>query len=354
MAAPIKRILICRTDNIGDVVLTLPLAGYLKQRYPGIVIGFLVRAYAAPVVRHCRFVDHVLELETLDGGDLTAAFAAGAYDTVLFALPVRRLAVAARRAGVGRRVGTSHRLHHWLNCNRLAHFSRARSDRHEAQLNFALLKPLGIDYLPPLAAIPPLFGLVAPALVDNPGFAAYDFNLVLHTQSNGNGRQWPLRRYTELAQQLQQAGGGTSLSLGIWLTGTAREGAVLAADGAALLALPNVHNVTGRYDLDGLTGLIGAADGLIASGTGPLHLAAALGRPTLGLFPPVKPIDPARWGTLGTQASTLCVGPACRAGCADAAGCTCMDNISAAAVAGVVLGWYHAKAGMAAPALQAG
>ena len=46
-----KHILICRTDNIGDVVLPLPLAGYLKQRFPDARIGFLCRAYAAPAAR---------------------------------------------------------------------------------------------------------------------------------------------------------------------------------------------------------------------------------------------------------------------------------------------------------------
>jgi ADP-heptose:LPS heptosyltransferase len=50
-------LLICRTDNIGDVVLTLPVAGYLKQRFPGIRIGFLCRSYAAPLVRCCDAVD---------------------------------------------------------------------------------------------------------------------------------------------------------------------------------------------------------------------------------------------------------------------------------------------------------
>lgn len=328
-------ILICRTDNLGDVVLTLPLAGYLRSRYPGARIDFLCRAYAAPVVRHCRFVDQVVALESLEADGARAFFAQAEYDTVIFAMPHRGLARAARQAKVAQRVGTSHRLFHWLTCNKLAHFSRVGSALHEAQLNFALLRPLGIDYRPTLAEIVPLFGLAAPRPASLP-FDDGDFNLILHTKSSGNGREWPLAHFAALARRLQ-----AHPQIRVWLTGSAAEGALLAAQGGALLAQPNVGNLCGSVTLDGLTALIGAADGLVASGTGPLHLSAALGRPTLGLFPPIKPIDTARWGTLGLRASSLSAAQRC-AGCADAARCTCMAGISVEQVAAVVLGWHTA------------
>jgi ADP-heptose:LPS heptosyltransferase len=331
MFPALSRILICRTDNIGDVVLTLPLAGYLKQLIPGVQIHMLTRAYATPVVRCSRFVDRALALEELDVEQL---FADKAYDTVIFAFPHRELALAARRARVPQRVGSSHRLRHWLTCNRLAHFSRVRSRLHEAQLNFALLKPLGIDHVPDLAELPTLYGLHAPGVPEIAAlFEAAPFNLILHPKSNGNGREWPLQRYTELAAILRDDPGIT-----LWVTGSRAEGELLARDAAPLLASANVRNLCGRYDLRGLVALIGQADGLIASGTGPLHVAAALGRNTLGLFPPVQPIDIARWGALGTHATSLAAEQACDT-CTGAQACTCMQAISAARVAEVVLQW---------------
>jgi ADP-heptose:LPS heptosyltransferase len=328
----LSRVLICRTDNIGDVVLTLPLAGYLKQQVPGVRVDFLCRAYAAPVVRQCRFVDQVLAVEEQD--DLQRMFVDGGYDTVIFAFPNRRLAQAARRARVANRVGTSHRLYHWLSCNRLAHFSRVKSPLHEAQLNFALLRPLGINHTPALAEIPALYGLGAPRLPDVDALRAQAaFNVILHPKSNGNGREWPLARFTELARMLQSEPG-----ISLWVTGSAAEGELLAREAPELLAMPNVRMLCGRFDLTGLAALIGAADGLIASGTGPLHMAAAMGRPTLGLFPPVKPIDPARWGALGAQARSLCAAQPC-ATCTGKESCTCMQAIGAAEVADIVHGW---------------
>ncbi len=328
--------LICRTDNIGDVVLTLPLAGFLKQRYPHCRISFICRAYAQAVVRQSEFVDVVISEESLN--DPVAQLKAGGYDSVIFAFPNRKLARAAKQAGIAHRVGTSHRLYHWWYCNHLAHFSRVRSPLHEAQLNFALLKPLGIAHTPSLAEIIPYYGLrpaPAPTPASTPLLDPASFHLILHPKSNGNGREWPLGHYTELARQLQ-----ATPQIQIWVTGSAAEAKLLAQAAPALLALPNVRCIAGQMNLTEFTQFIGHCDGLIASGTGPLHMAAALGHPTLGLFPPLKPIDPARWGALGAKAENLSLAQACKA-CPDASTCACMAALSVEQVRAVVLGWLE-------------
>lgn len=326
------RVLISRTDNIGDVVLTLPLAGFLKQRLPGVKVDFLVRTYAAPLVRQCRFVDQVMAIE--EQGDLQRMFRDGGYDTAIYAYPQRSVAVAALRARVANRVGTSHRLFHWLTCNRLAHFSRVRSALHEAQLNFALLRPLGIDHVPAPDELVAWYGLTAPVLAEVEFLRAQaPFNLIVHPKSNGNGREWPLVHYAELAKLL-----GKDRGICLWVTGSAAEGELLKREAPALLAMANVRNLCGRFDLSGLSALIGAADGLVASGTGPLHIGAAMGRPVLGLFPLQKPIHATRWGALGTQAQSL----SARQGCSRCSGefaCACMQAIGADEVAQIVLRW---------------
>jgi ADP-heptose:LPS heptosyltransferase len=332
-----SHILITRTDNIGDVVLTLPLAGYLKQRFPGIRIGFLCRAYAAPMVRGCKALDYVVELEQLQ--DAVAEFKNSDIDTIIFAKPDKRLAAAAAKAGIRNRVGTSHRWFHWLYCNRLAHFSRVKSNLHEAQLNFELLRPLGITHIPALSEIPALYQLGAPPYTGRPRLMPDQFNIVLHPKSNGNGREWPIAHYAALAGLLQPQAG-----IKLWVTGTEREGQWVEQHAPGLLQMPNVGNVCGKLTLDELAAFINGADGLIASGTGPLHLSAALGKSTLGLFPPMRPIDPARWGALGAKAQVLCQPAGC-GGCRNEAECACMRKITPEEVAGVVMQWHAAAFG---------
>ena len=54
-----KRILLIRTDRIGDTVLTLPAATALKAAFPEVQISFLTRNYTEPLVRLYQDVDEV-------------------------------------------------------------------------------------------------------------------------------------------------------------------------------------------------------------------------------------------------------------------------------------------------------
>ena len=325
-------ILISRTDNIGDVVLTLPIASYLKQRYPALKIGFLCRSYAAPVVRCCEAIDYVIESDKLD--DPAAYFAQSGIDTILFSKPDRKLAAAAKKARIAHRIGTSHKLYNWLYCNHLVHFTRVKSDLHEAQLNFKLLQPMGLGFMPTLAAIPPLYRLRAPAMPAVRSVLRQDqFNLILHVKSNGNAREWPITHFTELARLL-----GADPDVRVWLTGSASEGAWVDAHAAELVQMPHVTNVCGHFTLDALTAFIDAADGIVVGSTGPAHMAAALGSRTLGLYPPRRPMHPGRWAPLGTRVQVLCQAAECD-GCKDAATCSCMTQITPAMVLQVIQNW---------------
>ena len=327
-----QHILICRTDNIGDVVLTLPIAAYLKREYPGIKIGFLCRRYAAPLVRGCKAIDYVIEAEQ---PDVSTLLATSGIDTIIFSKPDRRLAAAAKKARIPHRIGTSHKWFHWIYCNRLAHFSRVKSSYHEAQLNFELLRPLGFNVIPSLTEIPALYQLTPPPFGEHLTLPPDQFHVILHPKSNGNGREWSIEHFTELARLLQDHD-----DIRLWITGSAGEQAWLATHAADLLKMPNVTSVCGKFALDELAGFINAANGLIASGTGPLHMSAALGKPTLGLFPPVKPIHPGRWGPVGAKAQVLCQDSPCT-GCKDASTCSCMRNITPAQVSEVILQWQR-------------
>lgn len=327
---PVRRVLICRTDNIGDVVLTLPLAGCLRERIPEVSVDFLCRAYAAPIAKQCRHVGRVLELEAHP--EMVELFQH--YDTVIFAFPDRRLAHAARRARVARRIGTSHRWYHWYTCNQLAHFSRKRSTLHEAQLNFKLLKPLGIDVVPTFADISNWYGLTAPAdKAVQPLRSASHFHLILHPKSNGNGREWPIASYEALADSLR-----SHPDVIICITGSAAEGEVIAREAPRLLAMPHVRNMCGLLDLPALCTLIAKVDGIVASGTGPLHLGAALGQRVLGLFPPIRPIHAGRWAPIGAEASWLSAPSRCVT-CTGSDGCSCMAAIEVSDVVEIVNHW---------------
>src|SRR5258705_12248945 len=115
------RIIVSRTDRIGDVVLTLPLCGLLAEELSAEVL-FLGRGYTAPVLEACPAVSQILDWDSVSaaGDEAQAKFLrdAGA-DTIVHVFPRKEVARAARRAGIARRIGTTHRIYHWWTCNSL-------------------------------------------------------------------------------------------------------------------------------------------------------------------------------------------------------------------------------------------
>lgn len=322
-------IVLSRTDSIGDVMLTLPMAGLLKRSFPGVRITFIGRSYTRPVLQHCTFVDQVLTLEELTGTDAPAALKALHADVLMHVFPRKEIARWAKAAGIPMRIGTSHRWWHWLTCTHRVAFSRRKSDLHEAQLNMKLMAPL-MDV--PNASLPQLAewsGFGPPPLADRlrswirPG----QRTVILHPGSKGSAVEWGLDNFAALIRLLS-AGPYTVI-----VTGTAAEAAHYRT--ALPLDLPGVIDAGGELGLSELIGLIGASDALVAASTGPLHIAAACGIRAIGLYAPRRPIHPGRWAPIGTDAHALVNDPDC-ATCAAGRPCDCIQRISPQRVAALL------------------
>ena len=99
-------------------------------------------------------------------------------------------------------------------------------------------------------------------------------------------------------------------------------------------------DLTARTTLPHLAAVLARADVMVGNDTGPLHLAAALGRHALGLYPPIRPMHPGRWAPLGPHADFMVFDkPDCQDCRAKPAACTCIRAIQPAAVAARVLVW---------------
>ncbi len=96
---------------------------------------------------------------------------------------------------------------------------------------------------------------------------------------------------------------------------------------AEIFDLENVFDRTGEFSLDQFIDFIGSCTGLVASGTGPLHMAAAIGVHALGLFPPIRPIDPVRWAPIGIHATYLVEDKKCT-DCKISQDCACLRRIT--------------------------
>lgn len=317
------RIILSRTDNIGDVIVTLPLAAFLKSHVAGIVIYFIGKSYTKAIIEACPFVDVFLDRDELISFGLPSSVQA---EAALFIYPDKALEKSIRTQ-IPLRVGTANRWYHWVHLNKRVFFSRKNSPLHEAQLNFNLLSPWLNTPIPAFTLLRSYTLLKTKHTGSfhyllNPSAARH---IIFHTKSKGSAREWPMGNYLRLAQLL------APMNYQVYISGTEQEGKQIKAQCPQLFKESNVSDITGMFNLSEFIEFIDVCDGMVACSTGPLHISAALNKRAVGIYPPIKPMHAGRWGPLGSDSFVLTSTKSCSA-CRTTGLCGCIQDISPEAV----------------------
>jgi heptosyltransferase-3 len=328
MLSKLKTIIISRTDGIGDVILTLPICGIIKKYYPDTKILFLGRTYTEPIINCCEHVDGFINADELSVEQLKKYNA----DAIIHVFPNKRIARLSKQAGINLRIGTTNRIFHWTTVNKLVRLSRKNSSLHESQLNFKLLEPLGINIIPDLKEISSYIGFTKFHSIDKYLKSLKEkgkLNIILRPKTNNSGREWSMENYKALINLLP------SDKYKIFITGSKAEQDLLSD---WIMTLPeNITDLSGKLSLPEFISFIKEADYLVATSTGPLHIAAACGIGAIGIYPPIKPINPTRWQPIGKNAKYLCVNKICSVCRSNPPRCHCINEITPQQVAGLIL-----------------
>lgn len=313
--APLK-IIIARTDNIGDVIVTLPMAGIIKSHFPHSIIYFIGKEYTQSVIDHSGSVDVFVSKEQLMKPGKVGALEGADY--ILYVFPDKELEKRLFGYKIKNRIGTSHRWYHWLYCNRLINFSRKKSDRHEAELNLNLLRGMGLNIELGTYELVPYLNFKAP---DPPIQYLAPNTIILHPKSKGSAREWPVAYYRKLSLLLVESG------YEVAVTGTLSEGEKIKQEAPGWLESEGVHDLTGKLSLKELIGYIAQSKALVACSTGPLHIAAFAGIWAVGIYPPIKPMHPGRWAPVGERVRVFCKEIDCTL-CKTNGLCTCIASVT--------------------------
>ena len=284
-------ILLVRPDGIGDEILSLPVATELRRVMPGARLNFLSTVYAAPVLAHHPDLDEVLTVtgqETL--GELVRLFRRNV-DAAIFLKPVRRLMTAAWLARVPLRIGTGYRWYSWL-LNRRVYEHRSDFSRHESAYNLGLLRGLGLspgEVTPPRLVVTSEEREWARDLLGN----SPSLRVLIHP-GGFSSRLWELTHFRDLVLRLAREGRQ------VLLTGNAAERDKFRADTQVSAWPAGVRDLMGGLTLRQLMAVITESHAVVSLATGPMHLAAALGVPTVSIFDPRRNNSPTRWQPLGT------------------------------------------------------
>jgi lipopolysaccharide heptosyltransferase I len=301
-----RRILIVRLGALGDVVHALPLLDALRRALPEATLGWLVEERNASVLAGHPQLDRLVifprrELSALARrGRLVAALRlalrflrelrAERFEVTLDAQCNLRSSLLARLSGAARRIGfappyTKEKAH-WHLTDRVV---VPIGGQLKVERNLALLGPLGVDGkgARPHLAIPEAARAAARAFRAEQHAAEL---IALHPGVSGFGaiKQWAPERFAALARTLATSRGARCIVT--WGPGerVLAEEIAAASQGAASLA-PETRS------LQELGALYEVCDAVIGGDTGPVHLAAALGVPVVGLYGPKDPAIYAPW-----------------------------------------------------------
>jgi ADP-heptose:LPS heptosyltransferase len=315
----IKKILIVRTDKLGDMVLTLPMARAIKDALPGCTVAIMARPYTSPLVKVCKDVDEVVEYNGSYFFSLIQQFRSVKPDAVVLLSPKARYAIAAFFAGIPIRIGKGYRWYS-LFTNKKIFEHRKNAERNEAAYNIRMLEPLGITPNEDTLAEFDTSKLPANALT----FKKY---VVLHTVTGGSGPSWDAGQWVEFAGLLNQ-----KHALPVILTGVPSDSEFLLILSERMKqAGADVHILAGA-DLVTLIRVLADATLVVSGSTGPGHIAAAMGAPTIGLFPLVKVLSKERWGFRGEHAVNISPPSAVKAECPMCKDCICIETITTSSV----------------------
>lgn len=304
-------VLIVRPDGIGDVLLSLPVATQLRRLVPDVKVEFLTSPVVAPLLERHPDVDDVRTIRLTDPlEELRRVFLRGV-DVAVFLKPFRRLMWAAWLARVPIRVATGYRWYSLL-ANRRIYEHRSEFSKHESEYNVEMLRGLGLR---PYKVQPPVLYVTEQ---ERKNGASHWTNLpsprvVVHP-GGFSARRWRPEYYLDLALELAQAG------YGVVLTGNESEKRQFESTILSAAQLPDgIKNGMGELSLRHLMAVIANAHVVVSGATGPAHMAAALGVPTVSLFDPRRNNLPVRWKPLGTgvllrpdvPTCDKCIGEAC-------------------------------------------
>jgi heptosyltransferase I len=281
-------VLIVRLGALGDVVHAIPAAAALRAAYPGAEIDWLVEAKHRAIVDLVTSIDRtvVLERASLNAWlDVIRQLRLKAYDLAIDLQGLLKSAVLARASGAPRVIGFS--MWHLREKTARPFYSETGSsdERHVVRQNLRLLRAIGIDddtiRFPLREVASPALDEIRQRIGNGQRFA------LVNPGAAWPNKRWPATRYGQLAAFVRDVCGFVPVVL--WGPGerALAEEVMTSSSGAAVVAPP-----TTVVDLVALS----REAALVVSGdTGPLHIAAAVGTPTIGIFGPTDPVRNGAW-----------------------------------------------------------
>lgn len=308
-----KNILVVKLSAIGDVIHALPVSYAIKERFPEAHLTWVVEKPAYPILEDNPYIDDIILFEkakfrSVSGflheiGPFRRQLRARPYDASLDLQGLFKSAAIVWNAGARQRVGTANMREGAHLVSRPVRGAHAEGHIVERYLDVARALGCTVDEVRFPVAVSERDRAAAEMLLAREGVQDGRAFVAFAIGANWPNKRWPVEHFAALADRLYRA------RYVPVLVGGGRLDETLAQDIMAASEIPPV-NLVGRTNLKQLAHIFTRAALVLGGDTGPVHLAAGLGTPTVMLM---GPTDANRNGPYGQQENAIEVDRPCRA-----------------------------------------
>ncbi|MFH0985471.1 MAG: lipopolysaccharide heptosyltransferase II [Candidatus Omnitrophota bacterium] len=301
------RILVTRTDRIGDLVLTTPLFRALREKFPKAWIAAVVFLEHREIVEGNPYLDEVIlydktgnERGLLGQFLFSRKLRSKKFDVVIHAHGTNRMHLAAWLAGIPKRIGYGRRAS-WA----LTHvhpYNKKEGQKQEAEYLFDLLSFLDVKAPSRIAPFFPVTDRSVRSFENLRLFHKIPVDLpwiVLNLSASDVTKMWPVERFAELVTRMRKDHSCVFLAIGV------------SADRPLIQKLTQhtsvpVFDLSGRLSLGMLGALLKRSALLISNDSGPVHIANAVETPVVSIFGRYGAgLGPERWRPLGDRSRVV-------------------------------------------------
>ncbi|MFC1621606.1 lipopolysaccharide heptosyltransferase II [Candidatus Omnitrophota bacterium] len=293
------RILIIRTDRIGDVVLSTPVITAARKAFPEAYIAMMVSSQAKEIVRGNPYINEVIVYDK-KGIFHALRFAnwikQKKFDLALILHSTKRVNIIAFLAKIQKRVGYARGKMDFLLTNKLEYRKRL-AEKHEAEYSLDVLRSMDIK-----AEMSPL---VVPVNkenekhIDELGLKEEERVIVIHPGASHSSKIWPAEKFAKTADILIGKFGARV----VLISGPEQ---VKIGESVKSLMQNKPMFLCGKTSVGDLAALFKRACLFISNDSGPVHIACAIGIPVISIFSRnERGLSPKRWGPLGTKTAVL-------------------------------------------------
>lgn len=319
-----NKILLVRTDRLGDVVLSTPCIKAVRQAYPDTHIAMMIQPYTEAVVTGNPYLDEVIVYDKYKKHKswLSSIFFALSlrrkhFDAAIILHPTNRTHILIWLAGIRKRVGYKKNFS-FLLTDKIEDIKRLGL-KHEVYYNLDMLKFLGIETREPELYLPLDKGYreKIDALLKPYGINSEDNIITLHPGASCISKRWPSPNFAKLADSLAK---NYKFKI-VFVAGTGKTNRSCLKSIESDMSEKGVF-LSGVLSVPELAGLLKRSTIFISNDSGPAHIAAALKVKEVVIFGRAnKGLGPVRWGPFGTESiilhknvgcSTACLAHACR------------------------------------------